>query len=990
MSIFTQNPAFARGEIAPQLHPRADLAWHRLALKAMRNRFTAETGGAPRRPGTVFIDERRYPNKKSVGIPFTFSSVTGDTYILEFGDLYMEVVRGGVRITEAAKAVSAVALSNPCALTVVGHGMVPGDDFHTLTIPGTTQLSGRRLRVLAAPDADTIWLADLDGVGIDATGYSAYAGPGGQVARVYKIPTPYAEAHLERLYYAQSFDVMTLTHPSYPTQELSRTGHTAWTLAPATFAPKTKAPGDLNYNTATPATAGAVGTGVFKYQATAIDATTKEESLAGYEQRRNVIAVSAANPCVITTSASHGYQTGDQVRLKDMEEIPQLDGKTFVVTYIGAGSFSLDGVDSTSYPALASPATAQRPYYRIDLCADPTSPLPNKITIPLVPNCQRYPVYRERNGVFGYIGTYDLGKVPELTLGGLPTPASVVFSDVGVETDPDDAPPQQKNPFEGVGNYPAVVAFHQQRRLFGGSDLAPGTIHASAEGKFSNFTVHEPIRDSDALEMPLASGEHNPIRHILSVRRALVLAGANESALEGDDAGTLTPRAINARPYSYEGSSFLRPIKVGAVVLYVQARGWMVRDLGYDFGADSYKGQNRSLPSRHLLEGYTLVDWAYQKVPHSIIWSVRDDGMLLGLTYIPDQEMFAWHRHDTDGAFERVVSVPEGDGGDAFLTKTPSGKVEGRIDGVYLFTSRTVDGKTRRYIERFDRGVVDALDLTAHKYLDASLSYDGWHKGSDSLVLSGGVAWTPEETLTLTSPSPLFSAADTDVDGAGDPLVEYFLKDAASGELVRCRPTAYTSPTEISVRADHDVPVSVRNTTTWAKAIRRVSGLWHLEAKAVAVLADGFVVASPYNPAYAAVTVSQGATVLPGSPRAVIHVGLPYVSDLETLNPEIPEGQSLAGKSKRVSNVGLHLHEAAGAIWVGRRPENDDGKTLTNLRELKDGENGENPEIPPPLRTEFIDVPIAADWKSDASVLARVVDPVPGEILGTVLSMAAR
>lgn len=980
MSIFTQAPAFARGEIAPELFPRADLAWHRLGLRALRNRFVSETGGAPRRPGTMLVDERRYPDKQSIGIDFIFSTVTGDTYTLEFGDQYMEVIRGGARVTEPTKAVTMATAAATCVITAPGHGFVVGDHILVWGIYGMFQLNNRRLRVRAVVDVNRFSVEDLDGVAINSTPYGGYyspgALPGGFVARVYMIPTPYLEADLDKLGHAQSFDVMTLVHPKYEPRELSRTAHTAWTLSVITFASKVAAPLECFI---TGYTAG--GTEFFKYTVTALDDTTGEESPIAPGQARVISGITNAVPAVVTVVGAHTYQTGDRIKIDSLVlGMIQVRDREFTITVTGASTFQLDGVDSTAYGVWTSGGNTRVISGASHLTAalPPSGTNPIKVGFRLVTNAHFYRVYRFLNGRMGFVGIVELPAGAHSSLFGY-------LVDEGAAPDTDDGPPILRNPFVGVGNYPSVVAFHQQRRLFAGTDNDPQGIECSQIGHFSNFTKHEPIRDGDAFRIPLASGEVNPIRHILSLRRAVVLSGASENSLEGDEAGTITPTQVNARPYSYEGSSFLRPLKCGPVVVYNQARGGIVRDLAYDFGADGYKGLNRSLPSRHLLEGYTLVDWAYQKVPHSIIWSVRDDGALLGLTYIPEQEMFAWHRHDTDGSFERVVCVPEGDGG-TFQERTLGGKTTGRVDGTYLFTKRTINGKVRRFIERLDRGVVDETDTTGFKYSDSSLSYDGWNKGTTTMVLSGGVDYTPAETLTLTASAPTFTPFDQEVDAGAANYTEIWLEDPATGEVIRCRPVLVLSETVMTVHPDRTVPVGNRNTATWARAIRRVWGLGHLEAKEVAVLGDGFVVASPYNPKYPKLTVVRGGIVLPGSPRAVIHAGLPYVSDLETLNIEIPEGQSLAGKPKRVGNIGVHVHQSCGAIWAGQRPKNDNGYTVVGMQEFKDGISNENPDKPGPLRSEFIEVPVASNWDTYGRALVRVIDPVPGAILSTVLS----
>ena len=51
----------------------------------------------------------------------------------------------------------------------------------------------------------------------------------------YEISTPYLTAELFDIKFAQSADVMYITHPNHQTRKLSRTGHTSWTLAAVEF-----------------------------------------------------------------------------------------------------------------------------------------------------------------------------------------------------------------------------------------------------------------------------------------------------------------------------------------------------------------------------------------------------------------------------------------------------------------------------------------------------------------------------------------------------------------------------------------------------------------------------------------------------------------------------------------------------------------------------------------------------------------------------------
>ena len=93
------QPSFSGGEIAPSLYGRVDLAKYSTALRKCHNFIVRQYGGVENRPGTRFIAETKYQNKKSRLIPFQFSTV--QTYALEFGDRYIRVFKEGGQVLYA-------------------------------------------------------------------------------------------------------------------------------------------------------------------------------------------------------------------------------------------------------------------------------------------------------------------------------------------------------------------------------------------------------------------------------------------------------------------------------------------------------------------------------------------------------------------------------------------------------------------------------------------------------------------------------------------------------------------------------------------------------------------------------------------------------------------------------------------------------------------------------------------------------------------------
>lgn len=929
MTTFGQF-SFAAGEIAPSLYGRRDTVKYATGLRTCRNFFVMRHGGVSTRPGTSYVGEVSDSSATVRLIPFVFN--TEQTYILEFGNQYMRVIRNGAQVTETAQNISAATKADPCVVTVTSHGYSNGDEVYITGVEGMTELNGRNFKI-ANVTTHTFELQEMDGTDLDSTGYTTYIS-GGTAAKIYEITTPYFTADLAGIKFVQSADVVTLTHPSYAQRKLSRTSHTSWSLSTYTFVP------DINKPDGGSATAGATSSpSAHRYRVTSIADETLEESLPGYEAAGTITAITKANPAQVTI-ASHGYSTGDEVYIESVGGMVEITDGLYIITKVDSDNFTLDGIDSTAYTTFTSGGTAERTH--IEVSSDPpTSSAPNTVTWTSVSGAKEYNVYREENGIYGYIGIAG----------------SNTFSDVGTDPDVADTPPSERNPFDATDNYPATCMYIQQRLVFANTNNNTQKVWMSRTGQFNNFTVSTPLLADDAVTFTMVGRQVNEIRHLLDLGGLIVMTSGGEWAVLGNEAGIITPTDINMKQYSYNGVSDLIPIIIGGNAIYVQDGGSIVRDLLFDSQTNQSVSSDLTIFSAHLTDGYSIVDWAYQKLPHSIIWAVRSDGTLLGITYVKEQELIAWHRHDFDGIVENVESVQEG-----------------TEYAVYLVIKRTINGKTVRYIERMTQrrlatGVDDIVDF---KGMDCCLSYDGRNTNtSHTMTLSGGTNWTYEETLTLTSSTAYFSASE---------VGNQIHLTGSDGSIIRFTINGYTSTTVVTGKSDNStVPTTMRNiaTSTWTRAVDSFSGLWHLENKMVSIFGDGFVVANPNNQSYTTVTVSNG-TITMEKHYGVIHVGLPVTCDLETLDIDNWQGETLINKKKRINEVTM-LIESSRGVWAGTEPPTSDAD-LSSLYELKI-RSSENYNSPVSLKTGAVDITIGSQWSEGGRIFIRQTDPIPLTIL---------
>ena len=248
------------------------------------------------------------------------------------------------------------------------------------------------------------------------------------------------------------------------------------------------------------------------------------------------------------------------------------------------------------------------------------------------------------------------------------------------------------------------------------------------------------------------------------------------------------------------------------------------------------------------------------------------------------------------------------------------------------------------------------------------------------MTISGGTTWTYDETLTLTA------SAGTFIDGNGNTRTTFLSTDIdnaihvedSTGDVIRFTIKGYNnnSPTVVTGLAHKTVPTTLRSiaSAVWGKAVKSVSGLWHLEAEELAVFGDSFVEATPINDDYDTVTVASGIASL-SKPYVIIHAGLGYSCDLETLDIDSSQSETLVGKRKNIGKVIVQVENTRG-IWAGV-------SSTDTLNEVK-SRNFEGYDEAVDLATGTQEVTIESSWTAHGRVFIRIKDPVPASILSIV------
>jgi hypothetical protein len=354
-------------------------------------------------------------------------------------------------------------------------------------------------------------------------------------------------------------------------------------------------------------------------------------------------------------------------------------------------------------------------------------------------------------------------------------------------------------------------------------------------------------------------------------------------------------------------------------------------------------GADLTLLATHLFRGRTIVDMAWAPTPHGIVWVVRDDGVLLALTYLPEQEVWGWSQHVTDGAVERIAVIPESN-----------------QDVLYAVIRRTVNGAAVRYLERLtDRFPTDPL---RHVCLDAALSRDGRYTGTAvTVTLTGDPTAGGVCTATFTGGTP--ASAVGAVPNVSDALVLY---DAAGLPIVRATMTASAGPSVFTVTLDRPLPAGLLGTATarWGWAESAVAGLGHLAGRTVSALVDGAV--------QTGLVVSEGGVVLLERPGVVITIGLPYVCELETLDLTIANAETVRDKRKTVARVSLYVEASRGLAAAAN------GGPLVPIKERRERLAY---DAPPPLVTDTIEVRPTTGFDFAGRVRVVQTAPLPATVL---------
>jgi hypothetical protein len=713
------------------------------------------------------------------------------------------------------------------------------------------------------------------------------------------------------------------------------------------------------------------------------------------EPTKAITGASQADPCNLTITA-HGYSVDDEIVITGVLGMTELNGNRYRVNSVpGANNITLkdlDGntIDSSAFTAYISGGTAAKiyevthtyteselfdvhfaqindvvnlahgnhhPAELIRMAADnwtisdvvfiggPVQDI-NITSTTITPSADTGAVTLTASSpifLAGHVGSIWKVKDGYVDITGF-TSTTVVNGTVqtgdNLGTGPAATTEWNEGSWSDVAGYPATITYHERRRFYARTTAQPQTQWASKPFVYDDYTTG-PNAD-DALDLTLNTERANDIKWMSSgTTLATGTFGGEFITSSGTNGISLTPDNANAVRQTGWGSLNVQPQKIANFVYYVQRASRKVRELFYFWDLDTYKSVDMTILSEHITES-GIINIAYQQNPDTSLYCVRSDGEIAVLIREEDQQVKAWTRLVTDGLYKSVAVVP------SFL---------GPYDEVWTIVERTIDGVTRKYVERFADPVVD--DTTRQEevlYVDSGLTLNVYDDTTGNSLTLSALTGTG---ITVTAGSAIFAANDV---GQRIRAIDTVTGDFVGEVLI----TGFTSSTVVTGDVTFDFDSLTYSGNEWGISVNDISGLDYLEGKTLNILGDGAVQTQQ--------TVASGSVTLE---RDVFEltIGLPYTATIRTLSVEAGAGTGTAqGKKKRIYQLALRVNRTLG-IEVGGTVDNTfkiklrDPQTLMGTpEELVTG-------ITPNIRFN-------GGWVYEAKVVIKQSNPYPMQILG--------
>ncbi len=715
--------SFNSGEWSPKLNARVDIAKYRGGAALLRNFFVDYRGGATRRPGTKYIASTKNTNTVRL-IPFQASFTV--SYILEFGNGYVRFIANGAQVLlagvpyeiaspYAASELAQLKFAQNVAAMVICHPNYPPYQLilnsatswtltpitfgASVTSPGTPTITSS----FAPASGNAVYAYKVTSVDINGQ-ESAAGGPGGLAAvsdirvtagtnTITWVAQPNAVSY--NVYRAE-IGIATAIPAGSPYGYIGNS--TGTSLIDSNIVP--------DFSLGIPIVLDPFsGSGVASITLLAAGVYTSVPSVTLTASPGTTATAAATLSCIFAglQSAGTGYAVNDTITIFFGA------GVIVRVTSIGSVFGDIATIAIANAGSINSGATPSNPCIQ-----GSTSGTGTGATFNLLWGISSIAVTTPGTG---YLLT------PSVTISG--GGGGSATATLGASS---------------AGN-PTVPGFFQQRLVLAGPVGNPQQFNMSQPGAYYNFNITEPTQPDNAFSGTLVAGQLNTIKSMISQPQGLVVFSDKQAWLiNGGSAGSgVSAIETVANAQVFNGAANPPPLVAVDDILYVQSKGSIVRDLVFNFGKQVYTGMDISVLSSHLFYNYQILEWAWAEEPFKLVYAIRNDGVLLNLTFLKEQELVAWTHGDTNGSFKSIATVTE--------------QVNGvSVDAVYTVVQRVANGVTVQYIERFVElsyplGVINAWCV------DCGIAYNGapatsftgaQHLGGSTVTgLADGVPITP-------------------------------------------------------------------------------------------------------------------------------------------------------------------------------------------------------------------------------------------------------
>lgn len=535
----------------------------------------------------------------------------------------------------------------------------------------------------------------------------------------FELVTPYTEAMLPTLDFAQGADTMFIASGSLPIYRLQRFADNAWNLEPAPFDPVPF--GEIGSRLAVVVTLSATTVGAGR-TATAAAATWNLGDVGRRVQLDGgrLLITSFTSNLIVTGTIEQAFASvtlpslGWTLLGSPQSTINPQDkavGETATITMqVTPNLEAAKAITALAEAALTATATVPAHGYsngdtiliagNAPIDFNPTAVIAvlnvNQFTFPVSGPGPVTVLGTAQRSVSSGAGAWragDVGKYVKVN-GGLLKIASFVSSAVvnakviqkmtsGIASPPgawslNDA---LWNTYDG---YPVTVTLFEQRLWAAGWAKNPQGFVGSRSGLYLDFTLG--TLDDDALYYTINSDEINPILFLNSGKELVALTYGPAFVIRGGVEKPVTPTNISIKPHTSYGAALVRPERVGTAILYAQRGAKKLRSLSYQIAEDGYVADDIGSYSEHI-PARGLVAISVQTMPEAIVWLLLADGTLGALTYSKEQQVVAFTRCVTDGFVESVSTIPEAASGN---------------EATHIVVRRTINGAAVRYVEKMN------------------------------------------------------------------------------------------------------------------------------------------------------------------------------------------------------------------------------------------------------------------------------------------------